>query len=124
MSNKRFNQRRDAQVWLEFPGVGNISTVWAWGSYSDNHMAALGQPVTQPQVLESTQVGTFFRQPISSDTVECMYETNNVKLQAKIRRKLGDDNPLGYLSFADWLWLVNAFHKAETTVTTTNVRHR
>lgn len=102
---KRFLSARDNQLVLHFPD-GNLSCIWGFGTYSDNHK------IKFPKNKEETFFGKFFGYPMESDTIEIMYEIDNPAKLKKVIKKFGDDNnPLGYVSFEDWLWLVNLMNK-------------
>lgn len=109
---KRFACGRSEQFVLTFPD-GQLSSVWGFGTYTDNHPANnnnLFKDITrffQNNVAEHTWVGTWYKDFVQTDTIEVMYKCKNKDKVKRIEHKFGNDNPLGYLTFKEWLWLVN-----------------
>lgn len=105
MKVKTFESRKDCQLIINFPDGSKVSSIWGFGSYSDNHMMDIEK--AKKNIAEHSFVGTWFNEPIQSNTIEVMYTCVDEKKQKKINKKFGEDNPLGYLKFDEWLWLIN-----------------
>jgi hypothetical protein len=109
---KSFNNFRHNGIHLNFPNGNFISTIWGVGSYTENHDFSLsGHFSTEQDSLRGDPLKGF-RTFLQSDNVEVAY-TCSKEIVKKIRRKFGEENPLGYLSMKDWLWLVNTLSKGK-----------
>jgi hypothetical protein len=99
---KAFKNWDIGRLHLNFPNGNHLSTVWADGTYSDNNMS---MTVTD-WLLSNT--GKTPVPTVESNTVEIMFSCGE-KLRKKILKKYneGDDDPIGYLTFDQWLEIVN-----------------
>ena len=94
-----FKNWRVGAVHLNPPNGNHISTTWAPYTYSDNHDE---EPETHSVNYNRIEP------PITSDTVEILIECSP-KLLKKLTKKYneGRGQPFGYVSFTDWLDIVN-----------------
>ncbi len=92
---KAFNNWRHNAVQLRFPNGNALSTVWGYGTYSDNND------------VEGFDVF------MDSDTVEIMVLDCPDKLLKKIERKFdfAGDSVKGYLNIKEWLEIVKMLSK-------------
>lgn len=105
MKEKIFSCIKDCQLRLTFKNGNSMSSIWGFGSYSDNHSIAIDK--IKSNIEEHSSIGTWFKKPVESNTIEVMYDCSDKKTLTKIRKKFGDDNPIGYMGFKDWLSLIN-----------------
>lgn len=93
--SKVFYSRRPSSLAIHFPNGNWLSTIWGWGAMNENGVGRI-----------KLEEHPLYRQ-LGADTVECMYDCKSKHLEQKIIKRFGKNNPLGYMSFSDWLWLVN-----------------
>ena len=91
---KSFENFKHNGIYLEFDNGNTISTIWGYGSYTENH--------------DKGDFDTFD----SSKNVEIMF-TCGQKLKKGILKKYneGDGDPIGYLTITQWLEIVNLLNK-------------
>jgi len=106
MEGKAFKNWDIGRLHLNFPNGNHLSTVWADGTYSDNHRS---MQVTD-WLLENK--GKTRMPTVESNTVEIMFSCGE-KLKKRILKKYndGDSDPIGYLSQEKWLEIVNLLAK-------------
>ena len=93
---KAFNNCAHNKLYLTFPNGNSLSTIWGYGTYSDNYNAGAELPIME-------RFSTF----MSSDTVEIMVMKAPQKLIDKINRRFKtSDSVIGRLGMSDWLWVV------------------
>ena len=99
---KAFNNWKHNAIHLTFPNGNALSTIWGYGSYSDNYNRD-----DIPNL--DKRFNTFF----SSNTVEIMILQAPKKLVEKIHKKFNaeDSSVIGRLSMTDWLWIVKQLSK-------------
>ena len=105
--SKAFKNWRHGAFHLNLPNGNHISTTWASYSYSDNYdNYSLQEP--EDRKYKSDRISP----AVESDTVEVMVTCGD-KLLKKLEKKLnsGYNQPFGYLTFDQWLYLVNAVAK-------------
>lgn len=91
---KAFNNWSANSLHLTFPNGNSLSTIWHYGSYSDNY--------------DKGDFNTF----MSSDTVEIMILKAPERLIKKINKKFDtSENVIGRLTITQWLWVVNQLAK-------------
>lgn len=94
-----FINRAHNAIHLNFPNGNRLSTTWAPGTYSDNNRLVFSR-------LED-QFRTFY----GTKEVEVMFNCGD-KLHKRLHKKFdGDGSVIGYVSFTDWLYIVNALAK-------------
>lgn len=104
-TGKAFSSSRDCQIVLTFPNGNSMSTIWGFGSYSDNHFPDL----ESWDMTKGAEFGTIglFHSVKSSDTVEVMYEVDPATQQVIDQHFPEGENLLGYLTLNQWLELVS-----------------
>lgn len=103
--DKAFAQHRINGFRLIFPNGNSLSTIWGFGSYSENHTNI----VDSEDLLK--QFETFF----GSDTVEIMPSCSD-KLLRKLQKKYPENENggvFGHLTFNQWLEIVNILSKEQ-----------
>jgi hypothetical protein len=104
MNKKTFSGHRMNTFAVTFPNGNWLSTVWGWGTYSDNYLL-IPKECLKDEAMESSNVEIKFN---------C-----NEKLAKKIFKKLehrssGDKfDPYGHVELDEWLWVVNQLNKGE-----------
>lgn len=100
---KSFNNWGHNKLHLTFPNGNRLSTIWGYGTYSDNHDAG-----------DTIDGVSAFQTFMSSDTVEIMILEAPEKLIKKIQKKYDfeDDSVKGYLTMAEWLDIVKMLSKS------------
>lgn len=90
---------------LNFPNGNHLSTVWAEGTYTDNHDS---RKMIEAIRKNKSPYGISF----GSKNVEIMFSCGK-KLEKKIVKKYneGVPDPIGYLTQEDWLKIVNLLAK-------------
>lgn len=93
---KAFHAWGSARFHLNFPNGNHLSTVWASGTYTENHDNELEYEL----LLKKTNARPVF----DSDTVEIMFSCPE-KLEKKILKRYNDGvgQPIGYLPQDKWL---------------------
>lgn len=106
MSQKAFLNTKHNAIQLTFPNGNWISTVWGVYTYSDNYRPEDINP-------DPSKWHELFQSFMDSDTVEIMF-TCSKALKKRILDKYneGDDDPIGWLSIAQWLEIVNLLASA------------
>jgi len=107
---KAFFSWKPGRFHLNFPNGNNISTVWGFGTYSENY----------EYDCYGTENGEFVderHQSFGSDTVEIMFSCGE-KLRKRILKKYndGDDDPIGYLPQDKWLEIVRLVSNEKITL--------
>jgi len=99
MNHLTFSNWRVGAIHLNPPNGNHISTTWAPCTYSDNYDADFEDHTVSYGRLKPA---------ISSNTVEIKIECSP-KLLRKLEKKYneGREQPFGYVSFTDWLDIVN-----------------
>ena len=98
--NKAFKNVKHNVVHLKFPNGNTISTIWGYGSYTENHDWKRKESIIE-------QYNTF----MDSNDVEVMIDCRD-KLSKRIHKKYnGDGSVIGHLSIIDWLYIVNKLAK-------------
>lgn len=105
--DKTFSNWRHGAIHLNLPNGNFISTTWAQSSYSDNYNSHYGLELNN-QKYKTDRI----EPSVQSDTVEVMVDCSD-KLLKRLEKKFNDGNnqPFGYLTFEQWLYLVNAVAK-------------
>ena len=98
--NNAFNNLAHNKIHLTFPNGNAISTIWGYGSYSENQDDSSGDNYGFSD----------FKQ---SDTVEIMILNAPDKLLNKIKRKYDfeDGSVKGYLTMTEWLEIIKMLSK-------------
>lgn len=106
--DKSFTIHRDNGVFLSFPNGNSISTIWGWGSYTENH--DWHPDPTKQGTYDISEI--FKRIPEGSNTVEIMFNCG-VLLKKKILKKFNnkDEQPIGHLNIVQWLEIINLLAK-------------
>ena len=101
---KAFNNWKHNAIHLTFPNGNRISTIWGYGTYSDNH--------DRPDLDRESDASLPFNTFMDSDTVEIMVLEAPEKLLKKINKKYGDgDTVCGYLTMKEWLEVIRLLSK-------------
>jgi len=97
---KAFRNFRSNGIHLTFPNGNALSTIWGYGSYSENHNMEGGVGVDN------------YNNFLDSDTVEIMILKAPDKLRKKIEKKYDFDGSVkGYLTMKEWLDVVKMLSK-------------
>lgn len=99
---KVFYCHRPSAFQINFPNGAWASSIWGFGAMAE------GDPIrkTRPDDTELNWGHALYRQ-FGSNTVEVMYDSPSQVIIKKIEKRFGKENPLGHLSFPEWLWLIN-----------------
>ena len=103
IKSKAFTAHRPNGVYLQFPNGNALSTVWDVGTYSDNHEH--GNLFNMKTFNDRIEEG--------SDTVEVMPHCGELVMKL-LRAKFPDNddgNIFTYLTFPQWLEMVNILNK-------------
>lgn len=103
----RITNHKNNGVKLKFNNGVVLSTIWGYGTYSDNHD-------WEPETIEEKQnpSSVFEKIDTGSTTVEFMFVEGDEKLVKRMCKKYGsDDNPSGYITVERWLEMVNYLRK-------------
>lgn len=97
-----FQTKKVNGMYLKFPNGNGISTVWGYGTYSDNYDVEH----TQEEIVE------LFDRKMDSNTVEIMFDCGD-RLRKRILKKYntGSNDPIGRLTITEWLEIVNLLAK-------------
>lgn len=115
---KAFCNWSPSRIHLNFPNGNYLSTIWGAGSYTENHNRSNHKEL-------KIEIGNFQRGRKDvldgfwvSDNVEIMFSCGE-KLKKRILRKynVGENDPIGYLEFTEWLEIVNLLNKEKTNLT-------
>lgn len=98
---KSFSNFRANGFHLNFPNGNSISTIWGYGAYCENHFKDMG---SDDVIGELTKF-------VPSEDCEVMVLNCSDRLLKRLKKKFDADNPFGYLSISDWLYIVNAVAK-------------
>jgi hypothetical protein len=99
----RITQHKPNGIELKFDNGLVLSTVWGYGTYSDNYDYGLGKIGIEK-----------YGEPIKegSTTVEIMFIDGDEKLIKRLCRKYGDGyNPIGYMEVEKWLEMISYLRK-------------
>jgi hypothetical protein len=98
---KSFTIHRDNGVFLQFPNGNSISTIWGYGSYTENYN----------KNENGTMESRFRNFPDGSNDVEVMISCPD-KLHKAIQKKFrGDGSVIGHLTIDDWMYIINRLYK-------------
>lgn len=91
----RITQHKIDGVKIQFDNGLVLSTIWGYGTYSDNYDN------------ETKDEYGFGNHKEGSKTVEFMFTRGDDKLIKKLCKKFGDDeNPSGYIPVSQWLKMI------------------
>lgn len=99
----RITNHKDNGVFLQFDNGICLSTIWGWGSYSENHDWHPKGDTSLDNVFKKIEEG--------SHNVEIMFTDGDPKFIKKMCIKYDGENPIGYLDLNDWLDIVQACKK-------------
>ena len=101
---KGFHNWRANGLHFNFPNGNWLSSIWGGGSYTENH----------DKLREETDhvIKTGQQTYLESDTVEIMFDCGD-RLKKRILKKYneGENDPIGYVTFAQWLEIVSLLNK-------------
>ena len=104
MTDKSFNNFKHNGLHLKFPNGNSLSTIWGYGSYSENH-----DMFDDLKGEDQLKVYTTFK---PSNTVEVAILSAPEELIKKIHKKYNFDGSVcGYLTMAQWLDIVKMLSK-------------
>lgn len=83
---------------LNFPNGNHISTIFGWGSYTENHMAYRNNAGLPNSYLEAFT---------GCETAEIMFDCSP-RLEKKILKYLQweGNQPVGHVNIIEWVWVV------------------
>jgi hypothetical protein len=105
---KAFHNVRHNVVHLHFPNGASVSTIWGYGTYSDNHdlKIAANKPVGYIETWN-----TF----MASDTCEIMIggisKHTEWKIGSCLHRDTSGDSVIGYITLTEWVTILNLIAK-------------
>lgn len=104
-SEKAFNNKEHNKLHLNFPNGNWISTIWGFGSYTENY--DINSKLAY-NLLKDMQT---FK---DSNDVEIMFECKSEEIEKKIYEKYGDGSfgsVIGHLNIKQWLEILNLLAK-------------
>jgi len=106
--NKSFTTHRSNGIYLVFPNGNELSTVWGYGTYSDNN--DLIDPTTDKVVEDMSK-----RIESGSNLVEVMPNCSD-DVYKKLAQKFPDNENgdiFSYLTFEQWFEMINILNKTK-----------
>lgn len=104
---KAFNNHTNNGIRLTFPNGIRVSTIFGYGSYSDNHDY---KPKVDNKATEIENIMAQFEKiEEGSNTVEVMiFGATEQFISRLLKEVVGDKyNPVGYINMKQWLKIIN-----------------